>query len=278
MISRVFVYTLWPEVNESSYIGLMTDFLKMHGCGNDFIVIDARKTDMRNLLSNPSMISMLCDRHIGIGCDQLIVIGPTGKADVEMIIRNADGSTAGMCGNAVRCVADIIIKETSRKTVTILVGDRLLECAGAGDLVTVDMGAPAKTGTADVGLDLNEAITVDVGNPHAVFFVDDADAIDLQGIGPKIEHHKLFPNRINVEFVSKRQDGLRMRVWERGAGITLACGSGACATAYAAFAQGHAGRKTRIHMDGGTLNLEIREGDGHILMTGPVTYVFKGSF
>lgn len=258
----------------------MTDFLKMHGCGNDFIVIDGRNQDLRALLSNKSMISVLCDRRLGVGCDQLIVIGKTPKADAEMIIRNADGSAAGMCGNAARCIADIIMKETGQKTVTLLVVDRILECSAApNDQITVDMGAPAKTGTADLRIEgLPQAVTVDVGNPHAVFFVDEADMVAVEAIGPRIEHHRLFPNRTNVEFVSKRVDGLRMRVWERGAGVTLACGSGACATAYAAFAQGHAPRKTRIHMDGGTLILEIREGDDHILMTGPVTYVFKGSF
>jgi diaminopimelate epimerase len=258
----------------------MIEFTKMHGCGNDFIIIDARNQDVSGFLADTGAISEVCDRHFGVGCDQLIVLENSSKADVEMVIRNADSSPAGMCGNAARCVGALLMKEKNQDNIMISVGDRILSCFANGNLITVDMGKPASSGTVDVKIDkLPTATTVDVGNPHAVFFVANADKIDLASIGPQIENHKLFPDRTNVEFVSKEgEDVLRMRVWERGAGVTLACGSGACATAYAAFTQGISPRKTRIRMDGGTLSMEIREGDGHILMSGPVASVFKGNF
>lgn len=258
----------------------MIPFVKMHGCGNDFVVIDSRYANVGSLLMNSSMISNICDRRMGVGCDQLIIMADGGSADIEMMVRNADGSSAGMCGNAARCVADIIMKEKGREEMTMQVRNRTLKCwrDKASGNVSVDMGPPSSTGKADVGMNLEPAMTVDVGNPHAVFMVKDADQIDLDYLGPKIEHHKHFPDRTNVEFVSVEGEGkLRMRVWERGAGVTLACGSGACATAYAAYAQGHAPRKQSIRMDGGTLSMEIREGDDHVIMTGPITYVFKGN-
>lgn len=255
----------------------MIDFLKMHGCGNDFIVIDGRKHDVTALLADRNAVETLCDRRFGVGCDQLIVIAESRKADAEMLIRNADGSEAGMCGNAARCVADILLNETGKPKITLSVGSRLLEGWRTDD-VTIDMGAPASLGKAKLLPGLLDAITVDMGNPHAVFVVDDAEAIALETIGPKIENHPLFPNRTNVEFISKAADGtIRMRVWERGSGVTLACGSGACASMVAAASCGLTPRRARIRMDGGTLSLEWREGDGHVLMAGPVTYVFKGT-
>lgn len=256
----------------------MTRFLKMHGCGNDFVVLDARKHDFQGFLADVGAVSRVADRRFGVGCDQLIAIAPHAHADAEMLIRNADGTVAGMCGNAARCVADILLRETGKAKVVLQVGARALECwRGDTAFVTVDMGEPKGLGNLAVLPELPEAVTVDMGNPHAVFFVPDADAVELEGLGPRVETHALFPNRTNVEFASVTGQGIRMRVWERGAGITLACGSGACATAVAAVSRKLVGRKTDIRMDGGTLNLEWRESDGHVLMSGPVTYVFEGS-
>jgi len=257
---------------------IMIEFLKMHGCGNDFIVIDARKANITALLADEAALARLCHRNFGVGCDQFIAIAATNKADAEMLIRNADGSVAGMCGNAARCVADIILNETGKPVITLAVGARVLECwRDAAGLVTVDMGAPKGVAETNVRPDLPVAVTVDMGNPHAVFCVDDAEAVDLAAIGPLVEHNALFPNRTNVEFISAMPDGsLRMRVWERGAGVTLACGSGACASMVAAAQKGLTPRKATIRMDGGALALEWRESDGHVLMAGPVAYVFKG--
>lgn len=249
----------------------------MHGCGNDFIIIDGRKTDVSGLLADTKRIATLSDRRFGIGCDQFIVIAKSDKADVEMVIRNSDGSVAGMCGNAARCVASLILDETGKGRITLSVGPRTLDCWRDGQVV-VDMGAPANIGTASGFDGLPEALTVDMGNPHAVFVVDNADKIPLEIQGPRIENDPQFPDRTNVEFVSREGDGhLRMRVWERGAGITLACGSGACATIVAAVQAGISPRKAKIRMDGGSLELEWRESDGHVLMAGPVTHVFTGS-
>ena len=255
----------------------MTEFLKMHGCGNDFIVMDGRENDLSGLLADKTTVSRLCDRRFGVGCDQFIVISKSHSADAEMAIRNADGSIAGMCGNAARCVADILLKETGKPEITIAVGSRTLTGWRDGE-VTVDMGPPAAVGEVAVLSELPKAITVDMGNPHAVFLVEDADAVLLEKIGPTIENDAQFPNRTNVEFVSREGAGLRMRVWERGSGITLACGSGACASIVAAVTKGISPRKASIRMDGGTLQMEWRESDGHVLMAGPVTYVFKGRY
>jgi diaminopimelate epimerase len=256
----------------------MTDFIKMHGCGNDFIVIDARSQDIAALLSYTKAIQTLCDRRFGVGCDQLIIIAPSDMADAEMLIRNADGSESGMCGNAARCVADILLKETQKPKITLKVGARILEGWMDAGQVTIDMGPPLGLSEIEVVEDLPKAITVDMGNPHAVFVVDDAEKVNLEDVGPKVEHHALFPNRTNVEFISKESGGIRMRVWERGAGVTLACGSGACASMVAAVTKGIAPRRANIRMDGGILGMEWRESDSHVLMSGPVTYVFKGRF
>lgn len=250
----------------------------MHGCGNDFIVIDARSQDITALLADKKAIQTLCDRRFGVGCDQLIVINYSDAADAEMLIRNADGSESGMCGNAARCVADILLKETGKVKITLAVGARVLEGWMQDGQVTIDMGAPLGLAEVDVLPNLPKAITVDMGNPHAVFVVDDAEAIVLENVGPVVENHKLFPNRTNVEFISREKDGIRMRVWERGAGVTLACGSGACASMVAGVTKGIASRRANIRMDGGTLSMEWRESDGHVLMAGPVTYVFNGKF
>jgi diaminopimelate epimerase len=267
----------------------MTPFLKMHGLGNDFVVFDARK---QGLALDSATARGIADRRFGIGCDQVIVIGPgRDGADAVMTIRNSDGSEVEQCGNATRCVASLLMAESGVHNVRIdTLGGPLL-CSDAGDgNITVDWGTartlwnevPMASATDTNLFELNvdgakhEASAVSVGNPHVVLFVEDAEAAPVATLGPRIETHPLFPNRVNVEFVSVHGDRLRMRVWERGVGITSACGSGACAVAAAAFRRGLTGRKMEIVLDGGSLQLEIRESDEHILMTGPATLAFKG--
>lgn len=268
--------------------GVMIKFIKMHGLGNDFVIIDQREE--REALPE-ALIRHIADRRAGVGCDQVIVMEPSGKADLYMRIYNPDGSEAGACGNATRCVADLFMKECERDVCTVETVSGLLPCKRAGDHVCVDMGAPKdinehlpptlihllfKEGGMEGGMNIS-AVAVNMGNPHCVFFVDDVESLPLEEIGPEVEHHDCFPDRTNVEFVQVLSpEKLRMRVWERGAGITSACGSGACAALVAAATRGLSGRKAEIILDGGVLTLEWRESDAHVLMTGPVAYVFKG--
>jgi diaminopimelate epimerase len=261
----------------------MTAFLKMHGLGNDFVVFDARG---RALALDAAGAKALADRRFGVGCDQVIVIGEgRNGADAQMRIYNADGGEVESCGNAARCVARLLMEETDRDGVVIDSPGGVLVCADAGGgEVTVDMGAP-KFGWRDIPLarelDTNrfdvdglDAAAVNVGNPHCVLF---RGADDIETLGPKIETHPLFPSRVNVEFVTIEDRGrLRMRVWERGVGITSACGTGACAAAVAAHRRGLTERKVRVSLDGGPLVIEWRESDLHMLMTGPATLAFKG--
>jgi diaminopimelate epimerase len=268
----------------------MTAFLKMHGLGNDFAVFDARATPLSFGLTETRAIA---DRRFGVGCDQLIVVEKSKNGfDAFMRIRNADGGEVEACGNAARCVARLLMEERGTDRVRIDTVGGLLVCedAGAGS-VTVDMGAP-KFGWQDIplaeprdsdpfALDVDgktyEVSALSTGNPHCVLFVEDAENAPVATLGPKIENHRLFPARTNVEFVSVLgRDRLRMRVWERGAGITSACGTGACATAVAAHRRGLAGRKVEIVLDGGPLAIEWRESDDHMLMTGPTTLSFRG--
>ncbi len=268
----------------------MTAFFKMHGLGNDFVVFDGRKGA---IVPAPALARAIADRRLGVGCDQVIVI-ETAKigADAAMRILNADGGEVESCGNAARCVARMLMEEKDATAVRIetLGGPLLCSDAGHGE-VTVDMGEP-RFDWQDIPLsqsvDTNRfCLTVDsaafmasavsVGNPHCVLFMDDAEQADVAGLGVAIEHHPLFPARTNVEFVSVLSPSrLRMRVWERGAGITRACGTGACAAAVAAHRRGLTGRRTDIVLDGGTLAIHWRERDGHILMTGPTSLSFVG--
>jgi len=268
----------------------MIPFLKMHGLGNDFVVFDARK---QALALDGAAARAVADRRRGIGCDQLIVIekGANG-ADAAMRIFNADGGEVESCGNAARCVARLLMEEKDRDTVSIETPGGLLVCNDAGGgLVTVDMGTPHlnwdKVPLAHPADTTSFALNVDgvshlvsavsMGNPHCVLFVDDAWKAPVASLGPRIETHPMFPKRTNVEFVSVRDRGhLRMRVWERGAGITQACGSGACAAAVAALRRGLADAKVEVELDGGVLAVELSESDGHILMTGPATLSFRG--
>ncbi|ASG21292.1 MULTISPECIES: diaminopimelate epimerase [Nitrospirillum] len=265
-------------------------FLKMHGLGNDFVVLDARHTP---LSLTGAQARVLADRRFGVGCDQIIILEPpqSAGADVFMRVLNPDGSESGACGNATRCVASLVAAEgAGRDRLTVETISGLLPAVRHADgTVTVDMGParldwrqiplaePADTLSLDVAAGpLSNPCAVNMGNPHAVFFVDDAEAVDLPQWGPQLEHHTAFPERANIEVATVVAPGrVRMRVWERGAGITLACGSGACATLVAAARRGLTGRKADIVMDGGTLTIEWRE-DGHVLMTGPVATAFSG--
>ncbi len=264
----------------------MISFRKMHGLGNDFVIIDGRK-DPVSLGS--AQIVRIGDRRRGVGFDQLIVLEKPQNPDADLFMRiyNPDGSESGACGNATRCVADIVMREVGTDKVTIQTLPGLLKCARSGkEDVTVDMG-PARLEWTDIPaakecdtlhLPLKgDPVGVNVGNPHCVFFVENAEAADVAGIGPTIETDPLFPQKTNVEFASViGKDHLRMRVWERGAGITQACGTGACATAVAAMRRGLTNRKALVTLDGGNLEIEWRESDGHVLMTGPLAYSFEG--
>ena len=267
----------------------MIPFLKMHGLGNDFVVFDARK---QGLALDAATARAVADRRRGVGCDQVIVIAKADGADAAMRIFNADGGEVESCGNAARCVARLLMEELDRDTVRIDTPGGPLVCNDAGGgLVTVDMGAPilfwdkvplscpADTSRFMLSVDgTSYAVSaVSMGNPHCVLFVDDAEAAPVASLGPRIETHPMFPKRTNVEFVTVRDRAhLRMRVWERGAGITQACGSGACAAAVAAHRRGLADAKVEVELDGGVLLLEQRGGDGHVLMTGPAALSFRG--
>ncbi|PZP57158.1 MAG: diaminopimelate epimerase [Micavibrio aeruginosavorus] len=268
----------------------MISFLKMQSLGNDFVVLDARKNDLG---LNQAIIKNISDRRFGIGCDQLIVIEASSKANAFMRIYNPDGSEAGACGNATRCIADIILKEKDNKKIVLETISGLLKCIRVDDkTITVDMGE-AKLGWDQIPLaherdtlhlkisagPFSDPVAVNMGNPHAVFFISDVEKQKIENFGPQLETHPLFPERANIEFVEViDRSKVRMRVWERGAGITLACGSGACATAVAAIRRGLTKRKVNVIMDGGPLDIEWRESDGHVLMTGGFEYVFSGKY
>lgn len=267
----------------------MITFLKMHGLGNDFVIIDARAS-MPAL--SPDRIRQISDRHFGVGCDQFIVIEPSTKADVFMRIYNPDASEAGACGNATRCVASLVMAETGRDTITIETISGVLPCTAAeGGQVTVNMGQPRlewadiplaqaqDTANVQLGADgISNPVCVNMGNPHAVFFVEEADAVPIDRVGPKFERDAIFPKRANIEFAEViNRSHIRARVWERGAGVTLACGSGSCAVAVAGVRRGLTDRKVTITMDGGDLQLEWREADNCVYMTGPVATAFSGA-
>ncbi len=265
-------------------------FTKMHGLGNDFVVLDARRAPLRVSARKARAIA---DRHTGIGCDQVIVIEPpaNGLADAFMRIRNADGGEVAACGNATRCVAAMIMKEKNSTQAAIETAAGVLDAAATADgLIAVDMGlaaldwrdiplaGPAETLRLDIEAGpLSDPVAVNVGNPHAVFFVDDAEAVPLESLGPRIERHEMFPELTNVEVAQVLSDSeIRLRVWERGVGITLACGSGACATLVAASRRGLTGRAADVVVDGGRLGIEWLE-DGHVRLTGPVAVSFTGT-
>jgi diaminopimelate epimerase len=264
-------------------------FLKMHGLGNDFVVLDARDRPAARL--GEAAVRAVGDRRRGVGFDQLLTLEPSTRADVFLRIHNPDGSESGACGNGTRCVAALVLDETGREAVTIETLNGVLAARRVGDQVTVDMGPPALDWAAiplarpmdtlrlDFALGpLREPAAVNMGNPHAVFFVaEHPDTIALDVLGPQVETDKLFPRRTNVEAARVNADGsIDLRVWERGAGLTLACGSGACATLVAAARRGLTGRTARVNLPGGTLTIEWTD-DNHVWMTGPVATAFAGT-
>ena len=268
-------------------------FTKMHGLGNDFVVLDARRGDIH---LGRERARAIADRRLGIGCDQILVIEPAkndqgnNEADVFLRILNADGGEAEACGNGTRCVAALIMAETGAEEIRIetRAGVLVAETAGDGNF-SVDMGPvnldwqaiplAGETDTLNLNIEtgmLSGPVAVNVGNPHCVFFVDDVAKVPLEDLGPEIETRALFPERTNVGVAQILANGqIRLRVWERGVGITRACGSGACAAVVAANRRNLAERETVVVLDGGTLAIQWRE-DNHIIMTGPVATSFSG--
>ena len=270
-------------------------FRKMNGLGNDFVVLDARA---RPLPLGAAGVAAIADRKRGIGCDQVIVLEPSAHADAFMRIWNADGGEVGACGNAARCVAALLSAECGTPEVSIETESRVLGALLNEDgSVTIDMGSPRfnwdeiplgepfhDTRRIDLPIELVGApalsapSAVNIGNPHCIFFVNDVEAHDLVRFGPALEHHKLFPERANISLAQVTgSDSLRLRTWERGAGLTKACGTAACAAAVAAVRRGLTGRKVRVTLPGGDLFIDWREDDDHILMTGPFALDYEGS-
>lgn len=269
-------------------------FRKMNGLGNDFVVLDARA---QPLVISENAAKAIADRKTGIGCDQLIVLEKSSGYDVRMRIWNAEGGEVQSCGNASRCIADLLFDENDTNTATISTKGGMLIASKAGDkMVTIDQGLP-KFGWKDIPLSeafadtrhiemqygpidhplIHSPSVVNVGNPHCIFWVDDLDVVDLGRAGPMLENHPLFPERANISFAKVlARDHIILRVWERGAGLTKACGTAACAT----MAAGHRIKiiddKCRITLPGGDLHMAVRESDGHVMMTGPVAYEFDG--
>lgn len=257
-------------------------FMKMHGLGNDFVVIDARK---RGVAMTPALAMAIADRHRGVGFDQLAMI-EAGAADAHLVFYNADGSTAGACGNATRCIARYLMDESGKTELELTTERGRLQARDAGNgMTSVNMGQP-QLDWQDIPL-AEEMDTLELpiegaptatgmGNPHCTFFVEDAEAIPLEQFGPRYEHHPLYPERTNVQVAQViGDDHIRMRVWERGVGVTLASGSSSCATAVAAARRGLTSRQVRIDLDGGTLQIDWRA-DG-VWMTGATMHSFTGT-
>lgn len=273
-------------------------FMKWHGLGNDFVIVDARVSGLPEGCGE--LARAVCDRHFGVGADGLVFILPASNADAAMRIFNSDGTEAEMCGNAIRCVACHLAEVgaghgTSLRILTgagVLVPKVFRDAAG-GMAVRVDMGVP-RLSREEIPMDgplgrvVNEPLAaggqtfnitaVSMGNPHCVIFVSNLDDVNLQGLGPILETHPVFPRKTNVELVQiLNRKAVRVRVWERGAGPTMACGTGACAVAVAAYLNGLTGRRVAVHLPGGALDIEWAE-DGHVYMTGPAVKVFEGRY
>ena len=274
-------------------------YWKMNGLGNDFAILDTRIDGCR---VTSSLARALAERAGGVGCDQVVALEPSDKADVFMRIFNADGSQAGACGNVSRCVAVLLAQETGTESCTIETASGVLAAETMGaQAASVDMGAPkfdwidiplahpvddtravfigpAGAGAAESDVfQLGLASVVNVGNPHCIFWVDDAEAVDLARIGPALERHPLFPERVNVSLAQvDGPESISLRVWERGAGLTRACGTAACAVAVAAARTSRANRHVKVNLPGGVLDIDWRAGDDHIIMTGPVAWEHRG--
>jgi diaminopimelate epimerase len=271
-----------------------TPFLKMHGLGNDFVILDGRTRALDLPLERRRGIA---HRQLGIGCDQLIVLEPPTDRDADIFMRiyNPDGSEAGACGNATRCVASLVMDERKAEQVTVQTISGLLDSQKVGvgtnglPVISVDMGLArldwreipvaeaCDTNHLPVGLGpLQDPVGTNVGNPHATFFVDNLAAIPLDELGPKLEHDRFFPERANIGVAQMiGENRVRLRVWERGTGLTLACGSGACAAGVAAARRGLAGRKVEVMVEHGTLTIEWLR-DDHVIMTGGISLSYKG--
>ena len=264
------------------------DFHKMHGLGNDFVIVDQRSG---KLSLSAEQIQRIADRRRGVGFDQLLLIEPSDAADAFMRVYNPDGSEAGACGNGTRCVARLMMEEHGLSRVTIETRAGILEVKPELMGYAVKMGRPG-LGWDEIPLarpmdtlhldietgPLRRPTAVGMGNPHVVFFVDDAEAVDLEGLGPALEHHPFFPERANIGVAEvKDEQTIRLRVFERGAGVTSACGSGACAALIAAVRRDLTKSSASVHLDGGRLHITWGE-DGQVLMTGPAAHSFKGRF
>ena len=276
------------------------DFWKMHGLGNDFIVLDDRDEAIAGHIDYADLAVNLCHRRFGIGADGIILVRNSDTHDIRFVIINSDGSEPEMCGNGMRCFAKylyekkILVKDEMRvQTLAGTVVPRIEKKQGGQVAsVCVDMGVPKLVPgqipfvhdgetALDVPVETGQGVLsvscVSMGNPHAVTFVDDLSVVDIEAIGPLVETHPRFPEKTNVEFIEVISDSqIKMRVWERGAGVTLACGTGACAAVTAAHLTGRAGRQVCVHLDGGDLDISWNEADGHIFKTGPAQTVFKG--
>ena len=269
-------------------------FIKMHGLGNDFVVLDART---RPIMIDGGAARRIADRQTGVGCDQIIIIEPSTQADVRFRFLNSDGGEAEACGNGTRCVISRLLAESSAEVLKVETRAGILAAwAADSGWYSVAMGVP-QWGWREIPLAremdtlhldlaigpasrpvLSDPVALSIGNPHAVFFVDDVDAVDVMTVGPMLEHDPLFPARANIGFAQVGgPDQLRLRVWERGAGLTRACGSGACAAAVAAVRRGYTGRRVSMLLDGGELEVEWRESDGQVVMSGPVATSFSGT-
>ncbi len=270
-------------------------FRKMNGLGNDFVVLDAR---VRPLQMTDDKVRKIADRKSGIGCDQVIVLERSDKADVRMRIWNQEGFEVESCGNASRCIADLLFEEMHTNTATIETKGGFLVARKSGErLVTVDNGIPQfewnkiplsekfhdtrhielQVGPIDAPL-IHSPSVVNVGNPHCIFWVNDLDVVDLSKVGPMLEHHPLFPQRANISLAKVHdRNHLTLKVWERGAGLTRACGTAACAAMAAGARTKMIDRRCKITLPGGDLVMEWREADDHILMTGPLDYEYEGT-
>ena len=269
-----------PQQNPVQDAGL--PFMKMHGLGNDFVVLDARRS---GALPDAATVAAIADRHRGVGFDQLAVILPGQNADAKLVFFNADGSFSAACGNATRCVARFLMDESGARTLRLATDHAVLLAEDAGNgLTRVNMGPPVLDWAGiPLARDIDtlhlpiagDPVATGMGNPHMTFFVPDADGVDLASFGPPHEHHPLYPQRTNVEVVQVvSPDEIILRIWERGTGITLASGSCSCAAVVAAARRGLTGRRVRVNVPGGQLEIDWRE-DG-VWMTGPTAHVFDG--
>ena len=271
-------------------------FTKMHGCGNDYVYVNC----FEETVENPGLVSKkISDRHFGIGSDGLILICPSNIADFRMEMYNSDGSEGAMCGNGVRCIAKYVydygLTDKTYVSLETKAGIKYLDMTvkdGKVAMIKVDMGAPITKpdqipAISDKEIIVDEPITVDgqeyritcvsMGNPHGVVFVDDTDSIDIEKIGPKFEHHEMFPDRTNTEFIQIiDRNNIKMRVWERGAGETLACGTGTCASVYACILNGLTEKSVDVHLLGGCIHIDYDEEKNTIYMTGPAEVAFDG--